>query len=71
MTLDRRKEVSIHPTSALFGSKADFVLFTELVQTGKTFMHLNTSIQDAKWLFEVAPEYFRKKHLMNNVTNIS
>ncbi|XP_050726308.1 ATP-dependent RNA helicase DHX33-like [Eriocheir sinensis] len=62
LTLDTKQEAALHPTSALFGGKPAYVLFTELVHTGKAYMHLN-SIVDPEWLYEIAPEYFRKKHI--------
>lgn len=62
LTLDTKQEAALHPTSALFGGKPAYILFTELVHTGKAYMHLN-SIVDPEWLYEIAPEYFRKKHI--------
>ena len=62
LTLDTKQEAALHPSSALFGGKPAYILFTELVHTGKTYMHLN-SIIDPQWLYEIAPEYFRKKHI--------
>lgn len=62
LTLDTKQEAALHPASALFGGKPAYVLFTELVQTGKAYMHLN-SIVDPQWLHDIAPEYFRKKHV--------
>ncbi|XP_045625991.1 ATP-dependent RNA helicase DHX33-like [Procambarus clarkii] len=64
ITLDSKQEATIHPASVLFGGKPAYVLFTELVHTGKTYMHINSAI-DAQWLYEVAPEYFRKCHIKN------
>ncbi|KAG0719961.1 ATP-dependent RNA helicase DHX33 [Chionoecetes opilio] len=62
LTLDTKQEAVLHPSSALWGGKPAYVLFTELVHTGKTYMHLN-SIVDPQWLYEIAPDYFRKKHI--------
>ncbi|KAG7175520.1 ATP-dependent RNA helicase DHX33-like [Homarus americanus] len=62
LTLDSRQEAALHPASVLFGGKPAYVLFTELVHTGKTYMHINSAV-DAQWLFETAPEYFRKRHI--------
>ncbi|XP_053652138.1 ATP-dependent RNA helicase DHX33 [Cherax quadricarinatus] len=62
ITLDTKQEATLHPTSVLFGGKPAYVLFSELVVTGKTYMHIN-SVVDAQWLYEVAPEYFRKRHI--------
>ena len=64
LTLESGKEVSIHPTSVLFGSKPDYIVFTELIQTNKTYMHQNTHVH-AEWLVEIAPEYFEKHYLKN------
>ncbi|KAK7028866.1 putative ATP-dependent RNA helicase dhx33 [Halocaridina rubra] len=62
LTLSSKQECSIHPASVLFGGKPAYVLFTDLVHTGKAYMHIN-SIVDADWLYEVAPEYFRTRHI--------
>ncbi|XP_066973594.1 ATP-dependent RNA helicase DHX33 [Macrobrachium rosenbergii] len=62
LTLSTRQECAIHPASVLFGGKPAYVLFTELVHTGKAYMHINSAV-DADWLYEVAPDYFRKRHM--------
>ncbi|KAK4312289.1 hypothetical protein Pmani_016270 [Petrolisthes manimaculis] len=65
LTLAAKQEATIHPSSVLFGGKPAYVLFTELVHTGQTYMHVNTPV-DAQWLYDVAPEYFRKRHIKIN-----
>ncbi|MCL4128157.1 UNVERIFIED_CONTAM: hypothetical protein GTU68_036888 [Idotea baltica] len=52
----------IHPSSTLFGRSPDYVLFTELVKTGKTFMHMNSEVR-AEWLLDFDADYFRSKHI--------
>lgn len=45
--MSTKQEVFIHPTSCLFGSKPECVVFTELIQTTKSYMrfvHANNQI---------------------------
>jgi len=52
-------EVSIHPTSALFGRNPPpkCVVYTELLVTKKTYIRGATQIKE-EWLSEVAPRFF-------------
>lgn len=49
--------VQIHPSSVLFQSKAECVIFNELVQTTKKYIRNVTRI-DYLWLTELAPHYY-------------
>ncbi|KAG8289744.1 putative ATP-dependent RNA helicase dhx33, partial [Homalodisca vitripennis] len=51
-----KQQVHIHPSSTLWGSLPDCVLYTELVQTGKCYMR-NVSRIEPEWLQEVLPSY--------------
>jgi len=53
------KEVSIHPTSSLFGRNKPpkCVVYTELIVTKKNYIRGVTQIRD-EWLAEVAPHFF-------------
>lgn len=62
LTLDGRQEAAIYPASVLHGGKPPYILFSELLQTGKNYMHSCTPVE-ADWLVEIAPEYFRKRHI--------
>lgn len=62
LTLDARKKVHIHPSSCLFSSSPACVVFTEMVETTKCYMR-NLTVVDPDWLPDVAPQYFKKKHL--------
>ncbi|KAL7636351.1 UNVERIFIED_CONTAM: hypothetical protein RMT77_013110 [Armadillidium vulgare] len=62
IVLHTREEVKIHPSSSMFRLSEDYVLFTELVKTEKTYMHINSSIR-AQWLMEYDSEYFTSKHI--------
>ncbi|KAH7963233.1 hypothetical protein HPB52_020194 [Rhipicephalus sanguineus] len=62
ITLDARKKVHIHPSSCLFSSSPACVVFTEMVETTKCYMR-NLTVVDPDWLPDVAPQYFKKKHL--------
>ena len=48
----------IHPSSSLFGSQPDWVLYHELVLTSKEYMREVMAI-DPKWLVELAPRFFK------------
>src|SRR3569833_2506436 len=50
--------VFLHPSSALFGKQAEWVLYHELVLTTKEYMHCTTSIEP-KWLVDAAPTFFK------------
>lgn len=51
-------EVYLHPSSALFGKSAEWVLYHELVLTTREYMHWCTTIEP-KWLIEAAPTFFK------------
>ncbi|XP_067945706.1 ATP-dependent RNA helicase DHX33-like [Watersipora subatra] len=54
------KTVSIHPSSALFQCKPQYLLYNELVQTSKCYMR-NVSMIEETALIEVFPEPMRRK----------
>lgn len=57
-TLIEGTPVSLHPSSALFGKQAEWVIYHTLVMTSKEYMHCTTSIEP-KWLVEAAPTFFK------------
>ncbi|KAF5008496.1 hypothetical protein FDECE_5229 [Fusarium decemcellulare] len=57
-TLTEGTPVYLHPSSALFGKQAEWVIYHELVLTTKEYMHCTTSIEP-KWLVEAAPTFFK------------
>ncbi|XP_008571671.1 PREDICTED: putative ATP-dependent RNA helicase DHX33 isoform X2 [Galeopterus variegatus] len=59
-TTDTHQPVAIHPSSVLFHCKPACVVYTELLYTNKCYMR-DLCIVDAEWLYEAAPEYFRRK----------
>ncbi|KAK1331544.1 hypothetical protein QTO34_009501 [Cnephaeus nilssonii] len=59
-TTDTHQPVAIHPSSVLFHCKPACVVFTELLHTNKCYMR-DLCVVDAEWLYEAAPEYFRRK----------
>ncbi|XP_005988626.1 ATP-dependent RNA helicase DHX33 isoform X2 [Latimeria chalumnae] len=59
-TLDTHQPVAIHPSSVLFHCKPAYVLYNELLYTSKCYMR-DLCVVDADWLYEAAPEYFRRK----------
>ncbi|KAH8900130.1 helicase associated domain-containing protein [Thozetella sp. PMI_491] len=57
-TLIESTPVSLHPSSALFGKNAEWVIYDELVLTTKEYMHCVTTIEP-KWLVDAAPTFFK------------
>ncbi|CAG0904327.1 unnamed protein product [Cyprideis torosa] len=53
-TLVHSQEVYIHPSSALFNRRPEWVVYHELLQTTKNYMRECTAV-DPKWLVEFAP----------------
>ncbi|XP_032901810.1 ATP-dependent RNA helicase DHX33 isoform X2 [Amblyraja radiata] len=60
LTLDSRQPVVIHPSSVLFHSRPPYMLYNELLHTSKCYMR-DLCVVDPEWLYEAAPEYFRRK----------
>ena len=57
-TVDGGTVLHAHPSSLMFNRKADWVVFTEVMETGeKTFIRDVTKIEKG-WLTEYAPEYY-------------
>ncbi|GKU99573.1 hypothetical protein SLEP1_g12401 [Rubroshorea leprosula] len=56
-TLASGQIVQIHPTSVLFRSKPECIVFNELVQTSNKYIRNITRI-DFLWLTELAPHYY-------------
>lgn len=50
--------VYLHPSSALFGKPAEHVIYQQLVETTKEYMHC-VSVIEPKWLVEAAPTFFK------------
>ncbi|XP_066432942.1 ATP-dependent RNA helicase DHX33 [Eleutherodactylus coqui] len=59
-TVETHQPVSIHPSSILFHCKPACVIYNELLHTSKCYMR-DLCVVDADWLFDAAPEYFRRK----------
>jgi len=57
-TLIEGTPVYLHPSSALFGKHAEWVVYHELVLTTREYMRWTTSIEP-KWLVEAAPTFFK------------
>lgn len=57
-TLTEGTPVYLHPSSALFGKQAEWVIYHTLVMTTREYMHFTTSIEP-KWLVEAAPTFFK------------
>ncbi|KAE8625133.1 hypothetical protein XENTR_v10006168 [Xenopus tropicalis] len=59
-TVDTHQPIAIHPSSILFHCKPACVVYNELLHTSKCYMR-DLCVVDADWLFEAAPDYFRRK----------
>ncbi|KAL2153538.1 hypothetical protein VTH82DRAFT_4693 [Thermothelomyces myriococcoides] len=57
-TLTEGTPVYLHPSSALFGKQAEWVIYHTLVLTTREYMHFTTAIEP-KWLVEAAPTFFK------------
>ncbi|KAM7192488.1 P-loop containing nucleoside triphosphate hydrolase protein [Naviculisporaceae sp. PSN 640] len=57
-TLIEGTPVYLHPSSALFGKQAEWVIYHELVLTTREYMRWTTAIEP-KWLVEAAPTFFK------------
>ncbi|XP_072979076.1 pre-mRNA-splicing factor ATP-dependent RNA helicase DEAH10-like isoform X2 [Typha angustifolia] len=51
------QSVQIHPSSVLFRTKPDCIIFNELVRTNQNYV-TNLTIVDPMWLPELAPQYY-------------
>ena len=58
ITLDFRQKVHIHPSSVMFSTKPETVIFNELIATQKSYIR-DLSLVDASWLLKDQPEYFK------------
>jgi len=56
-TVEDHKDVFIHPSSTLFGTKHPYVLFNESVLTKKKYLR-NVMAINFEWLLELAPQYY-------------
>lgn len=57
-TLIGETPVVMHPSSALFGKKPEYVIYHTLLMTTKEYMHCATTVEP-QWLVECAPEFFQ------------
>jgi ATP-dependent RNA helicase DHX8/PRP22 len=57
LTEVEKTPVHLHPSSALFGKPAQHVIYHELVDTTKEYMH-NVTVIEPKWLVEAAPNFY-------------
>ncbi|KAF2152406.1 ATP-dependent RNA helicase DHX8, partial [Myriangium duriaei CBS 260.36] len=57
-TLVEATPVYMHPSSALWGKNAEYVVYHSLVETTREYMHVVSAIEP-KWLVELAPTFFK------------
>ena len=58
-TLFDQTPVHLHPSLALFGKSAEYVIYHTLLLTTKEYMHCASAI-DPRWLAACAPKFFRR-----------
>lgn len=58
-TVDGGTVLHAHPSSLMFNRKADWVIFTEVMETGEKVFIRDVSRIEKAWLVEYAPEYYR------------
>lgn len=56
--------MKIHPSSILHLSYPPYLLFSEVVQTGKCYIRTVTKIKP-EWLEEVVPEYAKQQKFVH------
>jgi ATP-dependent RNA helicase DDX35 len=61
-TVDGKTTLWAHPTSVFFNRKADWAIYTEIMEMkGKIYIR-DLSTVDMEWLTEYAPEYYKVKN---------
>lgn len=65
VTLDSRQQARIHPSSVMFQTKPELVVFTELISTQKNYIR-DLTLVDANWLLEAQPEYYRQHRIVTS-----
>ena len=63
--LDSKIKAQIHPSSVMFKTKPELVIFTELICTQKNYLR-TLSLVDATWLIEAQPQYFRQHRIIQS-----
>jgi ATP-dependent RNA helicase DDX35 len=59
--VDGKTVLWAHPSSVFFHRKAEWVVYTEIMETkGKIYIR-DLSTVEMEWLVEVAPEYYKVK----------
>jgi HrpA-like RNA helicase len=53
-----KRELSLHPTSALFPHPPRYILYHDLLETSREYMRMVMSV-DPMWLVEMAPTFYR------------
>lgn len=58
-TVDGGTVLHAHPSSLMFNRRAEWVVFTEIMETGEKIYIRDVSKIERGWLVEYAPEYYR------------
>eukprot|EP00954_Amorphochlora_amoebiformis_P015873 1246438-Amorphochlora_amoeboformis.AAC.1 len=64
-TVKHNLTVLVHPSSCLHKELKRWLVYFELVLTNKEYMRQVIEI-DPKWLFEIAPHYYKKKDIIDS-----
>ncbi|KAL9623341.1 MAG: hypothetical protein Q9160_002448 [Pyrenula sp. 1 TL-2023] len=63
-TLVKEVEVFLHPSSALFGKQAEWIIYNTLILTTREYCHVSTAIHP-QWLADAAPTFFKVGEPLN------
>lgn len=70
LTLASRQKAKIHPSSVLSGKPREkYMLFTELVSTGRAYIRCVTAIEQ-EWIDEIVPNLSQTKALFNGSNGV-
>jgi len=58
--LGHKQTVKIHPSSVLFGSKPQFIIFNELIETNSLYIR-SVITAEPEWVIREAPGWFRSR----------
>ena len=58
--LGHKQTVKIHPSSVLFGTKPQFIIFNELIETNALYIR-GIITAEPEWVIREAPGWFRSR----------
>jgi len=63
--LGHKQTVKIHPSSVLFGTKPQFIIFNELIETNNLYIR-SIITAEPEWVIREAPGWFRSRLALND-----